>query len=67
MPDTISRWPQGAWSARGRRWSAYEWIQTLAYESWTPVIDSGSSSQHTYSVPTGTKSKCFMRLKVTIP
>ena len=44
-----------------------EWSQTLASESWTSVIDSGSSSQHTFSVPMGTKSKCFMRLMVRIP
>ena len=44
-----------------------EWSQTLASESWTTVIDSGSSSQHTFSVPMGTKSKCFMRLMVRIP
>lgn len=44
-----------------------EWSQTLASESWTSVIDSGSFSQHTFSVPMGTKSKCFMRLMVRIP
>lgn len=44
-----------------------KWSQTLASESWISVVDSGSSPQHTFSVPMGIKLKCFIRLVVTIP
>jgi hypothetical protein len=48
-----------------------EWSQTLLAGSWTAVTDTGntvaSPPQHTFSVPTGTKTKLYMRLKVTSP
>jgi len=44
-----------------------EWSQTLSTGSWTAVADTGSSPQHVFSVPIGTKTKLFMRLKVTSP
>ncbi|MEI6674471.1 MAG: choice-of-anchor D domain-containing protein [Verrucomicrobiota bacterium] len=40
---------------------------TLLPGSWTPVTDTGTSPQHTFSVPTASKTKLFMRLKVSNP
>jgi hypothetical protein len=39
---------------------------TLLAGSWTPVTDTGSGNQHTFTVP-GNASKSFVRLKVTNP
>jgi hypothetical protein len=44
-----------------------EWSQTLLSGSWNAVTDTGISPQHSFSVPKGTKTKLFMRLKVTSP
>jgi alpha-tubulin suppressor-like RCC1 family protein len=48
-----------------------EWSQTLLAGSWTAVTDTGNTGasppQHTFSVPIGTKTKLYMRLKVTNP
>ncbi len=44
-----------------------EWSETLLPGSWTAVADTGTSPQHTFSVPIGTKTKLYMRLKVTSP
>jgi PKD repeat protein len=44
-----------------------EWSQTLLPGSWTPVADTGTQPQHTFSVPIGTKPQLYMRLKVTNP
>jgi copper(I)-binding protein len=44
-----------------------EWSQTLLSGSWTAVADTGTPPQHTFSVPIGSNTKLFMRLKVTNP
>ena len=44
-----------------------EWCHTLLSGSWTAVADTGTSPQHTFSVPVDTKTTLFMRLKVTSP
>ena len=44
-----------------------EWSRTLLSGSWTAVPDTGTFPQHTFSVPIGTNTKLFMRLKVTNP
>jgi hypothetical protein len=42
-----------------------EWSQTLG--DWEDVPDTGISPQHTFSVPIGTKTQLYMRLRVTGP
>ena len=44
-----------------------EWSTTLQAGSWTPIPDTGSGAQHTFSLSIGTVPKLFMRLKVTNP
>lgn len=44
-----------------------EWSTTLAADSWQPVTDTGVSPQHVFSVPIGTNTQIFIRLKVTAP
>jgi hypothetical protein len=44
-----------------------EWSETLLSGSWTSVADTGTVPQHAFSVPIGTKTKLYMRLKVTSP
>ena len=44
-----------------------EWSTTLLNGSWTPIPDTGSGAQHTFSLAIGTVPKLFMRLKVTDP
>jgi len=48
-----------------------EWSETLAPGSWTDVPDTGNTAasppEHIFSVPVGTKTNLFMRLKVTNP
>ncbi|MBN8457580.1 MAG: RCC1 repeat-containing protein [Verrucomicrobia bacterium] len=48
-----------------------EWSETLAPGSWTPVPDTGNAAasppQHIFSVPSGTQTKTFMRLKAINP
>ncbi len=41
--------------------------ETLLPGSWTAVADTGSGTQHTFSVPAGAKPKLFLRLRVTNP
>jgi hypothetical protein len=43
-----------------------ETSSTLLAGSWTPVSDTGSGNQHTFSVP-GSAPEAFVRLKVTNP
>ena len=42
-----------------------EWNENLDPGGWTPIPDTGTAGQHTFSVPRGTKTKLFLRLKVT--
>lgn len=42
-----------------------EWSTTLLPDSWVPVSDTGTLSQHLFSVPIDAKPQLFMRLKVT--
>jgi hypothetical protein len=42
-----------------------EWSETLLPGSWISVVNTGVSPQSTFSVPIGTKTKLYMRLKVT--
>lgn len=44
-----------------------EWSETLLPGSWTAVADTGSGTQHIFSVTVGTKPKLFLRLRVTNP
>ncbi|MEI6676371.1 MAG: choice-of-anchor D domain-containing protein [Verrucomicrobiota bacterium] len=44
-----------------------EWSPTLLSDSWTPVADTSTPPQHTFSVPGGTYPQLFMRLRVTHP
>ena len=44
-----------------------EWTQTLLPASWTTISDSGTPPQHVFSVPIGTRTSLYMRLKVTEP
>ena len=44
-----------------------EWSDSLLSGSWTPVTDTGTPPQHTFSVPTATHPQLYMRLKVTGP
>jgi len=40
---------------------------STALNTWQPVSDSGSGSQHTFAVPIGSNTKLFLRLLVTAP
>ena len=42
-----------------------EWSATLLSGSWTPIADTGTAPQHTFSVPIGSNTKLFLRLRVT--
>ena len=42
-----------------------EWSTNLLPGSWTDVPDTGSGTEHIFSVPAGTAPRLFMRLKVT--
>jgi hypothetical protein len=44
-----------------------EWSQSLLAGNWNGVADTGVFPQHTFSVPIGTMTKLFMRLRVTNP
>jgi len=44
-----------------------EWSTTLLPGSWTAVADTGTFPQHRFSVPVGTQTSLFLRLKVTTP
>lgn len=44
-----------------------EWSTTLLPLSWTSITDTGIPPQHTFSVPVGSNTRMFMRLKVTSP
>ena len=44
-----------------------EWSSTLQPGSWTTIPDSGSGNTHTFSVPTGTHQRVFMRFGVSVP
>ena len=42
-----------------------EWSATLLGGSWTPITDTGVNGQHTFSVPIGTSTGRFVRLRFT--
>ena len=42
-----------------------EWSATLLPGSWTAITDTGTAPQHTFSVPIGSNTKLFLRLRVT--
>jgi hypothetical protein len=44
-----------------------EWSASLQSNDWHPISDTGTGSQHVFSVPVGSNSKLFMRLKATNP
>ena len=44
-----------------------EWSTSLLPDSWIPIVDSAVPPMHSFSVPTDTKPKLYMRLKVTSP
>jgi uncharacterized delta-60 repeat protein len=44
-----------------------EWSMTLMPLGWTPIPDTGTPPQHTFSVPIDSNTRMFMRLKVTSP
>lgn len=44
-----------------------EWSVTLLPGSWTSILDTGASPQHTFSVPIGADTKKFIRLQITSP
>jgi hypothetical protein len=44
-----------------------EWSTSLLAGSWTAISDTGLAPQHIFSVPIGTKTRLYMRLKVTNP
>ncbi len=44
-----------------------EWSPSLSLQTWTPVADTGAGTTHTFDVPTGSKSRVFMRYLVTAP
>ena len=43
-----------------------DWSPALAAGSWLPVPDTGSGGTHTFSVPIGSHTEMFIRLKVII-
>jgi hypothetical protein len=44
-----------------------EWSPDLTPASWLPVLDTGTGTTHTFSIPTVGSLRKFMRLKVTSP
>ena len=44
-----------------------EWSETLLDGTWTPLADSGTPPQHTFSVPIALHPQLYMRLKITNP
>jgi alpha-tubulin suppressor-like RCC1 family protein len=42
-----------------------EWSKTLLPDSWTDMPDTGTGTEHIFSVPAATAPRLFMRLKVT--
>jgi len=42
-----------------------EWNATLLPGSWTAITDTGTAPQHLFSVPMGSYTKLFLRLRVT--
>jgi len=44
-----------------------DWTILLEPASWNPVSDTGIPPQHTFSVPVGTNTTLFLRLKMTGP
>ena len=44
-----------------------DWRLDLDSGSWQPVTDTGSGNVHTFSVPIGSSTKLFMRLRVSEP
>jgi hypothetical protein len=44
-----------------------EWSATMAVDDWHAITDTGTAPQHTFSVPIGSNTGLFIRLKVTSP
>lgn len=46
-----------------------EWSAALSGNpaDWTAILDTGTGSNHTFSVPLGTHQRLFVRLKVSVP
>jgi hypothetical protein len=44
-----------------------EWSATMAANDWHAITDTGTPPQHTFSVPIGSNTRMFTRLKVTSP
>ena len=44
-----------------------EWSATTSQNDWQPIPDTGTGTQHIFSVPIGSNKKLFLRLKVTEP
>ena len=44
-----------------------EWTTTLPAGDWLPISDTGSNLLHVFSVPAGSNTQMFLRLKVTSP
>ena len=43
-----------------------EWSNSLAFESWIPIPDTGTGANHIFSVPAGNNPKLFFRYTVFI-
>ncbi|MEQ1850219.1 MAG: hypothetical protein ABMA01_01375 [Chthoniobacteraceae bacterium] len=44
-----------------------EWSTTLQSDEWHPIADTGSGTQHIFSVPIGGNPQLFLRLRITNP
>lgn len=44
-----------------------EWSTTLQSNDWHPIPDTGSGTQHNFSVPTGNNTRMFIRHRITSP
>ena len=44
-----------------------EWTPGLAPANWTPLIDTGIGSTHTFSLPVVSNQNCFFRFVITAP
>ena len=63
IPDFVTFFNQSG-SVSGITYGA-EWSTTLLPGSWTPITD--TPPQHTFSVPIGSNTRMFTRLKETSP
>ena len=44
-----------------------QWTPALAPSNWQDIADTGSGSQHVFSVPTAGQPRMFLRLRATVP